>query len=156
MSEPRFLVLAGIDDLTLAFDVSQVREVLTDAQVAPVPLAPQHVRGLTNLRGEVLTVVDGRTLLERPPNPDVAHETHLVLMHDGLAQSLIVDEVRDVVRIDAAKPLPLPPGLAPAVRARARGLCRSADGLVLLVDAAQVQERTRNWGNSPAPSQEGR
>ena len=50
----------SLDDVLYGVNVSQVREVKNFEGVTPVPYAPEYVRGVTNLRGEVIPVIDLR------------------------------------------------------------------------------------------------
>src|SRR4051812_25112069 len=50
--------------------VTQVQDILTPDAVAPVPGGPAEVRGLINLRGRIVTVIDMRTRLQLPSSGD--------------------------------------------------------------------------------------
>jgi len=65
-----------VGELLVGIEVDRVREILTDQEVTPVPLAPTSVLGLLNLRGELMTVVDARRRLglhERDGDQPAAH-----------------------------------------------------------------------------------
>ena len=49
-----------IGDLFLGIEVERIQEVLRDAVITAVPLAPPVVRGLINLRGQIVTAIDLR------------------------------------------------------------------------------------------------
>jgi purine-binding chemotaxis protein CheW len=49
-------------------DVLHVQEVIRYQQITPVPLAPESIVGLINLRGQIVTAVDMRRLLNLPPS----------------------------------------------------------------------------------------
>jgi purine-binding chemotaxis protein CheW len=79
--------------------VEDVQEVTRYHETTPVPLADEAVRGLMNLRGQVVTVVDLRHRLGYPPAPDATSSVNLVVRGDGGSVSLLVDAVegfRDV------------------------------------------------------------
>lgn len=76
-----------------ALDVTNVREVVIFDEFTVVPLAPPHVIGLANLRGEVMPLVDAHALLGRPARrPGRAYRT-LVVAADGLEAALVIDGV---------------------------------------------------------------
>ncbi len=97
-----------VEDLLIGVDIRQVEEINRQIDVTPIPHAHQHVRGVINLRGEVVTVVDLRTILGLPSS-DVTYQTRNVIVNScGEQIGLLVDRVGDVVaiRTDFIDPLP--------------------------------------------------
>lgn len=83
------------DDL-FGVDVTEVQEVTRAAETTPVPLAPDAVSGLLNLRGQVVTVVDLRRRLGYPPRTGDAAPVNVVIRSErttDAAVSLLVDAV---------------------------------------------------------------
>src|SRR5262245_46354614 len=62
-----------------------------------VPLAHPVVRGLMNLRGQIVTALDLRRRLELPERPDDESPVNVVVQADDGAVSLLVDEIGDVL-----------------------------------------------------------
>lgn len=91
MSAPFLRVRSGEQELAL--DVRNVLEVAEYRGVTPVPGAPSHLLGMTNLRGQLLAVVDlARLLGASEPDPH-----RLVVLEAGtLRASVIVSEAHDV------------------------------------------------------------
>lgn len=118
---------------TFAVDVHRVREVVVLDEVTPVPLAPPHVVGVANLRGEVLTLVEARHLLGLPPRPAGRVLHALVLTGDGGPVALVIDEVVGLEAFEDVVPL------AEGVRGRygpwTRGLLRRGDRAATWLDA---------------------
>lgn len=72
-------VVLGIDTLLLAVPCGMVREMLQMPRVSAVPGAPPYVRGVVNLRGEVLPIIDLRLRLGFPPyGADAVEFVHLM------------------------------------------------------------------------------
>jgi purine-binding chemotaxis protein CheW len=128
---------------TWALPASSVAQVLRMAAPAPVPDAPAHVRGVLNVHGRLVAVIDVRARLgagSRPPSP---HD-RLLLVEDGeRLVALEVDEVLDVRALDASALEPAPAaGSSPLVS----GALRVDDGVVLVqapaawVGAAETAE----------------
>src|SRR5262249_62349510 len=67
-----------------------------------VPLAPPVVRGLINLRGQIVTAIDLRRRLELDDRPADRPPVNVVLHTDDGAVSLLVDEIGDVLHVPAA------------------------------------------------------
>ena len=80
-------------------DVLQVQEVLRITEISPVPGAPDHVLGIINLRGNVVTVVDARTRFGLPPKEvDDASRIIVVDAFDKVI-GLLVDNVSEVAYV---------------------------------------------------------
>ena len=58
-----------LDGQWLGVPVVLIQEVLTGQRVTPVPLSPPEVEGFLNLRGQIVTAVDLRSVLGLPPRP---------------------------------------------------------------------------------------
>lgn len=140
MNTPAHLVLARVDGLLLGFDVRDVREVLGDDTVLPVPLTPPMVRGLINLRGEVVTVIDARALLRGKPRPTGERATQLVVQHRRELLSLELDEVLEVATITADQYTERPDGMHESVRRLASSVVQRERDLVVVVDVARMVE----------------
>ena len=69
MRESRQLCTFLVDDLHLGIDVTDVQEVTRFQQMTAVPLAPEVVLGLINLRGQIVTVLDLRAMPGLPALP---------------------------------------------------------------------------------------
>jgi purine-binding chemotaxis protein CheW len=112
-------------------EVEHVQEVLRSQQLTRVPLAPAAVAGLINLRGQVVTAIELRERLGRPPRPEGTDAVVVVVRLHGEAVSLLVDSIADVVDVDA-RDFEAPPD---TLEGPARGLIRGAyklDGKLLL------------------------
>lgn len=85
-----------------AVPVESVREVIRVQTITRVPQAPEHFRGLHNLRGTILPVWELRTRLGLPP-ATIEQETRIVVLdRDGERVGALVDEVHQVVRVPVA------------------------------------------------------
>lgn len=128
------VVAFAIGGVRHAFEARFVREVLVVPDVSTVPSAPPAVVGVTNVRGEILTVADISALLgvaaPRAGGP--------VVVLDGTAPPLgvVVDEVHDFVNLPAASIVPLPGNGEPAEQPGASlVLGASSDAMVLSAEA---------------------
>lgn len=124
---------------TYAVESRFVREVARFGEFALVPLAPETLIGLTNLRGEVLPVFDLRPLLGVPRNRLTDLARAIVLEREGDAFAVLADEALDVERVPRSALLPptsLPPGTEQAIvlGVTAQGVI-VLDGEALLGDA---------------------
>jgi len=79
--------------------VIQVQDILTPDHIAPVPGGPAQVRGLINLRGRIVTVIDLRTHLSLPKADSGQTGMCVTVEHRGDAYTLFVDSVGDVITL---------------------------------------------------------
>lgn len=127
-----------IDDLLFGLDVTMVQEVTDGVKLTPVPLAPPAVRGLLNLRGQILTAIDLRRSLQLPDRPADQRPVNLILRTDDGGTSLLVDRISDVLEVDDASFEPPPATLRGRLRELIRGAYKLDGCLLLALDAAVV------------------
>jgi purine-binding chemotaxis protein CheW len=128
------LVLFRAGELVCATQATAVREILPGQRATRIPGAPPAVLGLINVRGELVTLIDGGRLLGRDAtDPDGV----VVLVRWGdLTVALAVDEVLDLVPLDAGGLAPREElaGIDPAI-VRAVGRHGDRSFIVLDLDA---------------------
>jgi len=88
----------SLDNVLYGVNVSQVREVKNFEGVTPVPYAPAYVRGVTNLRGEVIPVID---LRKRFGALDSKNEDSniMIIVQDKHPVGIMVDSVMEVLTL---------------------------------------------------------
>jgi purine-binding chemotaxis protein CheW len=85
-----------VGNVLLGVNINAVQEINRQLQVTPVPGAPAHVRGVINLRGEVATVIDLRTVLGMPPAEETRLTRNLILHSQAESIGLYVDRISDI------------------------------------------------------------
>jgi purine-binding chemotaxis protein CheW len=93
------LVSFYVGDLLLGAEISQVEEINRYSEPTPVQHAPDAVRGVVNLRGEVVTVLDLRTILGLGRTAAGRNTRNVIVKSDGTRTGLLVDRVADVVNV---------------------------------------------------------
>lgn len=136
-----------VDDLFFGVDVLDVQEVLRAQEMTPVPQAPDVVEGLINLRGQIVTAIDMRRRLLLPRRSDDRPPMNMVVRTSDGAVSLLVDEIGDVLDMDAATYERPPENLESAARELIRGVYKLNEQLLLVLDT----ERAVEVGNSMNP-----
>jgi len=127
-----------VDGLFFGIEVLQVQEVLRYQEMTPVPLAPGVVEGLINLRGQIVTAVDMRRRLQLPARPEGQMPMNTVVRTPGGAVSLLVDEIGDVVEVDAGSFEQTPDNVEPAARELLKGVYKLKERLLLVVDTEKT------------------
>jgi len=121
-----------IGEQHLGVDIMAIREIRAWTPTTMLPHVPAHVRGVVNLRGTVLPVIDLAARLGWGlTDPTARHVIIVVRINDQL-QGLIVDAVNDIVAIDA--PLQPPPNVSdnPAVSCL-EGIASVEDRMVMIL-----------------------
>ena len=115
-------------------DVLRVQEVIRYQEMTRVPLAPPVVRGLINLRGQIVTALDLRRRLELDDRPADQLPVNVVVQTDDGAVSLLVDEIGDVLDVEEKLFEPPPDTLTGTARELIRGAYKLNGRLMLLLD----------------------
>jgi purine-binding chemotaxis protein CheW len=85
-----------------------VREIRGWSAETRVPQSPAHVRGVTNLRGAILPIIDAAIRLGLPSAGPSERSVTIVLQHGDRLAGLLVDEVSDIVTVAAEDIQPTP------------------------------------------------
>jgi purine-binding chemotaxis protein CheW len=128
----------AVDDLLFAIDVLDVQEVIRYQEMTRVPTAPPVVRGLINLRGQIVTAIDLRRRLGLAPSGDDHRPMNVVVRTDDGAVSLLVDEIDDVLELDENECEPAPDTVPTAIRDLVAGIYRLSDRLLIILNPEKV------------------
>ena len=125
---PRQLLVFTVDGTAYAAPVESVREIVRMRPITPIPRVESDIRGVISLRGEIIQVVDLRRRLGMAPAAPSRSSRIVVLQAgDDLVAGLLVDGVREVIRVAEADIVPpLEEG------AGVQALCRRGDAFVSL------------------------
>ena len=133
------LVTFALDREEYAVPISQVREVIRVGDLTRVPEAPQHIRGVTNLRGRILPVVELRSRLGLAPLDTPGPRARIIVVEtDGRILGLLVDAVLQVTRIPADSVQPPPEDILTPQADWLAGVARRPDRLLILLDLDAV------------------
>ena len=94
--------------LTYGVDTMHVVEIITDYSIRPVPLVPEYIKGIINLRGQIIPIIDIRLRMGKPAI-DYTNTTCIIVLNIDSAQiGVIVDAVQQVIDIDRNQISPVP------------------------------------------------
>lgn len=88
-----------LDKYYFGIEVEQVQEIIRFQEITPVALAPEVVKGLINLRGQIVTAIDLRRLLELPDRGEDEDPMNIVVRTPLGAFSLLADRIGDVLEL---------------------------------------------------------
>lgn len=134
MPETKQLCTFKLGDQAFGVDALTVQELIRHQTMTRVPQAPESVRGLINLRGQIVTAIDLRSRLGMSPLDDGRQPMNVVIRADEGPVSLLVDQIGDVIEVsDDCFEAP-PDTLGGTAREYIRGAYKLADRLLLLLD----------------------
>ena len=123
-----------INRLLFGVEVETVQEVIQHQEMTGVPLAPEVVAGLINLRGQIVTAIDLRRRLGVRDRPADQLPMNVVVRTGDGAVSLLVDEIGDVVEVEQRDFEEAPDTLACTSRELIRGVYKLKKELLLILD----------------------
>lgn len=127
-----------LGSLLLGVEARRVQEVLRSQLVTPVPLAPDFVRGLMNLRGQIVLVVDLRARLGSPAEEGSTKPLNVLVHTSAGLVSMQADRIGDVIEIDEAQVDPVPDTLQGRARDVLAGALRLPERLLLLLEPERI------------------
>ena len=86
--------------LVMYMSTSYVIEIINDHSITALPMVPHYVKGIINLRGSILPVIDIRLLMDREAEEYTSKTCIIVLNIESIPIGIIVDRVRQVIDID--------------------------------------------------------
>lgn len=120
-----------------AIPVLDVQEVIKPQKVTAVPLSDPCIKGLINLRGQIVTLVDLRRMFNLPEREGEEYMNVIVKTDDGLT-ALKVDEICDVMDLSADSFEETPDTLAPELAKYLAGVYKLEDRLCVVLDLKKV------------------
>jgi len=127
-----------LDREEFGIPVTQVREVIRVSEITRVPQAPAHVRGVANLRGRILAVVELRSRVGLPPAELTPRSRVVVVEVRGRVLGVLVDAVSQVTKVPQASVAPAPEEVLAADVDYLTGVARWDSRLIILLDLEKV------------------
>jgi purine-binding chemotaxis protein CheW len=134
-----------VADMYIGVDVEQVQEVLRAQEMTRVPLAPPVLKGLINLRGQIVTAIDMRRRLGMEAR-DTAISMNVVIRSDEGPVSLLVDEIDEVVTLDQKTFEATPENLHGDCKALLSGVHKLPGRLLFVLDTERVMTLGKGLG----------
>jgi purine-binding chemotaxis protein CheW len=138
MNEAHQLCTFLLDGLLFGVEVVNVQEVIRFQEMTSVPLASSIVRGLINLRGQIVTAIDMRARLRLPPLDPSQQPMNVVLRTSDGVVSLLVDEIGDVLELDVRDFERAPETLGGVFREVVLGVYKLEQRLLLALDVERI------------------
>jgi purine-binding chemotaxis protein CheW len=141
----------SIGDDVFGIGIEYVREIIGIQPIMQIPEFPDHIKGVINLRGKIIPIMDVRLRFKRPERPYDARTCIIVVDVKGVSIGLIVDRVVEVITIPDRE-IAAPPGINRQAGRYIKGFGKVGDTIKLLLDcdvllgeeAKAIQEKEEN------------
>ncbi|MDD4074832.1 MAG: chemotaxis protein CheW [Eubacteriales bacterium] len=133
-----FLVFT-IDTKDYAIEIRYVIEIIEITPITNVPFLPDCVKGIINLRGTIIPIMDVRLRFGLPEQAYTDKTCIIVVNQGNMSLGLIVDAVQEVTTINSEQRL-APPSINSGETNYIQGVCNSAESIRLLLDCEKLME----------------
>ena len=132
-NDSQFLTF-NLGDELYGVDILRVQEIKGYTAVTKIPNTPAHIKGVLNLRGTIVPIIELRTKFGMPTINDTAFTVIIVVVVRDKVMGLVVDSVSDVLNIDNKDIQPPPQFGAQMDVSFMNGIGKSGDKLVALLN----------------------
>src|SRR6195952_4076652 len=136
--ETQVLVTLTVADQLCGVPVLAVRDILGEQIITRIPLAPPEIAGSLNLRGRIVTAIDLRRRLRLPAAPPGQARMFVVAEQSGELYALLVDQVSEVLSLDASTFERNPPTLERSWADFSTGIFRLDGRLLVVLDVSRL------------------
>ncbi len=127
-----------LEDEEYGIEILKVQEIIGMMSVTPVPRTPSFVRGVINLRGNVMPIIDLRLKFGMPAIAQTEETCIIVVRAQGVEMGIIVDKVSEVLDIATEEIDPVPSFGATVDTAYILGIGKAAGNVKLLLHIDKV------------------
>ncbi len=144
MSAARELVSFRVSGQKYCVDIMSVREIRGWTPATPIPHAPPFVRGVINLRGAVLPIVDLAARLGLDATEPTARHAIIVVQVEHQLVGVLVESVSDILSIGGQSVQPTPEVASEAENGFVRGVIAMEEEMIRYIDLVKVMPPTRS------------
>jgi purine-binding chemotaxis protein CheW len=131
------LAVVLLNNEYFGINLAVVREFTDIRQVTPIPCTPDRIIGNMNLRGEILTLVDIRNVLNMSADTKSLSKAIVVEIED-LVAGIVVDEILDIIHLNVADIATIPAALNSANREYLRGTAFYEEKLIAVLNLQKL------------------
>ena len=130
-----------VGGLFLGIEVEKVQEVMRHQEMTDIPLAAPAIKGLINLRGQIVVAVDTRRSLGIAPGEHDGDARNIIIRSDDGGVSLLVDDIGDVLDVPLESFAPVPENMPLERRELIEGVYNLTDRLLLVLDTKRLLQK---------------
>ena len=150
VEETEHLATFQLDREEYGLPVRLVQEIIRVSQITQVPRAPRAIKGVINLRGRIIPVIDLRRQLGLG-DVELQRATRIVVVtFEGRLLGLLVDSAQQVLRVPVSSIEAAPEEVVEIDSNYIRGVAKLEDRLIILIDLATVLARELEEAGAPA------
>jgi purine-binding chemotaxis protein CheW len=132
------LISFGVDSENYGVKIQSVKEVIKIREITKLPKAPSFVKGVINLRGDVIPVIDFRDKFGIEQK-DYTEITRIIVVEvDQKSIGIVVDSVSHVIRISQEEITPPPPMIGGIAEEYLLGIGKKGEDLIILIDIEKI------------------
>lgn len=129
----RFLTFY-LEEEVYGVNIFDVKEIIAMMKTTPVPKTPPFIKGVMNLRGNIIPVVDMRVKFDMPEVEPQMYTAIVIITIEGKNIGFIVDKVEEVVNVDEENISP-PPEFGSSVDTRfIKNMAKQKGKVVMILD----------------------
>lgn len=128
-------------------NASDVLELNRNLEVTPVPKSSKTVRGIMNLRGQLVPAIDMYERLNLERHSGLTESISIILRSDGFLVALLVDDAGEILSLDQDTFEPPPSNFSVISRELVMGVHKLSDRLLLILDPKLINQRTEKTKN---------
>jgi len=132
------LAVIGLGNEYFGLNLELVRAFTDISNLTIIPCCPSHIVGNMNLRGEIVTLVDIRNVLNLPPTSVSVGSKAVVVQVDDIVAGLPVDQVLEMVELNSADLTPLPATLSNLGEPYLRGTAFFREKILKVLDLPKL------------------
>ncbi len=127
-----------VDGEIYGLEILKVREIVAMLHISKVPLVPDYVKGVINLRGKVIPVIDIRLKFKMENIDYDDHTTIIIVDVDDISVGFIVDETSEVVKIKQDDLMPPPKFGTTIDTSFLKSMAKTKDNITMIVDLEKL------------------
>ncbi|MEB3827083.1 chemotaxis protein CheW [Phormidium sp. CCY1219] len=135
------IAVVGLNGEYFGIDLNIVREFTDIRQITPIPCCPDRILGNMNLRGEIITLLDIRAVLNMPMSSISEGSKAMVVHLDDLIAGITIEEVCDVMYLHPSELTPVPAAVHSANDEYLRGTAPYREKMMSLLDLPKILTR---------------
>lgn len=132
-------LIMKLDQYFLAVEVTSITDVLFPQKITHIPLSPPYVLGAFNLRGQIVTVLDLRIILDlENKTTNLTSSAMVVVSHEDELMCFIVDQANHVIDIDLSITKDIPGNIPQKIRSVTDSITFFNDDLLLILNKEKI------------------
>ena len=122
--------------------ITQVQEIIQKPQITRLPQMPEFVKGVVNLRGKIVPVIDLRKRFNMPVGTEESQVRIIVTQISNQSVGLVVDSVKGVSHLSEETIDPLPATVRSVEKEYLDGVGKMPDGIIILLNLEKILTET--------------